>query len=40
MNFFLNNALISLNTALIANAPKYIPYDNRKAYFDNLKRFV
>ena len=34
MNFFLNNTLISLDTA------QYIPYDNRKAYFDNLKHFV
>jgi len=34
MNAFLNHALISLNTASMA---KYISYQNRKAYFDNLK---
>ena len=27
MNFFMNHG---------SNPPKYIPYDNRKAYFDNL----
>ena len=32
----MNRGLISLNTA--PTPPKYIPYDNRKTYFDNLKR--